>query len=146
MAQKSVYSFLDVHATLVDVLGVVNLGSGNGNSQEGITIVRDNPKATKTIGADGSGMFNLMGDKSGRVTFRLLKTSPSNKILSAIYNATTITSNLYGQGVITFTNTHTGETHTAVGVGIEKFPDSNNATEGGVNEWVFLALEIDSFL
>lgn len=144
MAQKSVYSFLDVHCTIASVAGVIDVGSGNGNAQEGITIQRNNDKATMTIGADGSGMHNLMGDKSGRITIRLLKTSPTNKRLTVLYNAETLSSNVYGQGVITVTNSHTGETHTATGVGIARFPDSNNATEGGIQEWVFNCIEIDS--
>lgn len=146
MAQKSVYSFLDVHATLVSLGGIIDLGSGNGNSQEGITIERANDKATMTIGADGSGMHNLMGDKSGRITIRLLKTSQTNKRLSVLYNAETLSSNVYGQGVITVYNSHTGETHTATGVGVARFPTSNNANEGGIQEWVFNCIEIDSVL
>lgn len=146
MAQKSVYSFLDVHATLASVAGIVDLGAGNGNSSEGITVERANDKATMTIGADGSGMHNLLGDKSGKITVRLLKTSPTNKRLSILYNAETLSSNVYGQGVLTVTNSHTGETHTATGVGLARFPTSNNANEGGIQEWVFNCLEIDSLL
>ncbi len=146
MAQKSTYSFLDVHATYVGLRGVVDLGAGSGNSAEGITIERANDKATMTIGADGSGMHNLMGDKSGRITVRLLKTSPTNKLLAQIYNATTLNSNVYGNDTITVYNSKTGETHTATGVGLARFPTSNNATEGGIQEWVFNCLEIDSIL
>jgi hypothetical protein len=147
MAQKSVYSFLDCNLTLVSIGGgIIDLGAGNGSSQEGITIERSNDKATMTIGADGSGMHNLMGDKSGKITVRLLKTSPTNKKLSIVYNATTLSSAIYGQDVMTFVNTHTGETHTATGGGIAKFPNSNNANEGGVQEWVWNFIEIDSLL
>lgn len=146
MGQKSVYSFLDVDLTLTGPYGIVELGAGNGNAQEGITIERSNDKANMTIGADGSGMHNLQGDNSGKITVRLLKTSAKNKQLSIAYNVETVSSSLYGQGVAVFRNTHTGETHTASGVGVVRFPTSANANDGGVNEWVFNAIEIDSFL
>lgn len=142
--QKSVYSFLDYDATLGGPYGVIQLGAGNGNAAEGIVVERDDDKATKTIGADGSGMFNLKGDKSGRVTVNLLKTSPTNTKLSIAYNLETQDSNFYGQGVLTLRNKHTGELHVANGVGIARLPTSTNAVEGGGNAWVLLCLEIDS--
>ena len=71
------YSFLDVTASLTGPTGVIDLGQGSANSEEGITQTMGGNKNTMTIGADGEVMHSLHADKSGTVTVNLLKTSPS---------------------------------------------------------------------
>lgn len=81
------YSFLDVTASLTGPTGVIDLGQGSANSEEGITQTMGGNKNTMTIGADGEVMHSLHADKSGTITVTLLKTSPVNKKLSLAYNA-----------------------------------------------------------
>ena len=83
------YSFLDVTASLTGPTGVIDLGQGSANSEEGITQTMGGNKNTMTIGADGEVMHSLHADKSGTITVTLLKTSPVNKKLSLAYNAQT---------------------------------------------------------
>ena len=47
------YSFLDVTASLTGPTGVIDLGQGSANSEEGITQTMGGNKNTMTIGADG---------------------------------------------------------------------------------------------
>ena len=81
------YSFLDVQAAISGPGGNFPLaGDESGNSEEGITIEPTGDKNIMTVGADGSVMHSLKGDRSGTVTVRLLKTSTINAALQALYN------------------------------------------------------------
>ncbi|MEM0404003.1 DUF3277 family protein [Escherichia coli] len=62
------YSFLDVTASLIGPTGVIDLGQGSANSEEGITQTMGGNKNTMTIGADGEVMHSLHADKSGTIT------------------------------------------------------------------------------
>lgn len=143
---SNTYSFLDVNATLVGVTGIIDLGSGAGVAEEGITVEMTGDKNTMTIGADGSGMHNLAGDKSGTITVRLLKTSPTNAKLSAAYNAQTLSSTLHGQNVITITNPASGDTVVGRGAAFKRQPTLGYAKEGAVQEWSFDCIKIDETL
>ena len=94
---SNTYSFADVAATLVGPTGIVDLGYGAAVAEEGITIEPAGDKNTMLIGADGEGMHSLHADKSGTITVRLLKTSPTNLKLQAMYNAQTLNGALHGQ-------------------------------------------------
>jgi hypothetical protein len=142
----STYSFLNVQATITGPGGSFNIGQGAGVSEEGITIEMAADKATMTIGADGTGMHSLHADKSGTVTVRLLKTSPQNAKLMAMYDLQTATSVLYGQNVITVTDTGSNDSTGCRGVGFKKKPNLVYAKEGQMMEWVFNAIAIDSLL
>lgn len=140
------YSFLDVNATLVGAGAVIDLGSGSANAEEGISIVAANDKNTMTIGADGEGMHSLHADKSGQVTVRLLKTSPKNSQLMALYDAQSLSSSLWGQNLITITNSSSGDTTVARYCAFKKRPDLNYRKDGDIVEWVFDSVKIDGIL
>lgn len=138
------YSFMDVVATITGAAGFIDLGYGSSNSEEGITIAMAGDKNTMTIGADGEGMHSLHADKSGTITVRLLKTSPKNAQLMAAYDLQTASPTLHGQNVIAVSMPRVGELHTARSVAFKKKPDMTLAKDGGIVEWVFDALKIDS--
>lgn len=140
------YSFLDVNATLVGAAAVINLGNGAATAEEGITIEPNGDKNTMLIGADGEGMHSLHADKSGTVTIRLLKTSPTNAKLMALYAAQTAASNLHGQNVITITNSKSGDVTVARECAFKKKPTIAYAKDGNVQEWAFDAIKIDTIL
>ena len=140
------YSFLNVNATIVGPGGAFNIGQGAGIAEEGITIEANGDKGTMTIGADGTGMHSLHADKSGTLTVRLLKTSPQNAKLQAMYDLQTADSRLYGQNVVTITDTGSNDNHGARGVGFKKKPTVVYAKEGQMMEWTFNAIAIDSIL
>ena len=140
------YSFLDVTASLTGPTGVIDLGQGSANSEEGITQTMGGNKNTMTIGADGEVMHSLHADKSGTITVTLLKTSPVNKKLSLAYNAQSQSSDTWGNNVIVIRNTASGDTSTARSCAFQKQPDFNNAKEGGTVAWVFDCGKIDQLL
>lgn len=140
------YSFIDTQASIAGPGGVFSLGYGAGNSEEGIDIVMTGEKSVVTIGADGSGMISLIADKSGTITVRLLKTSPVNAQLQALYDAQSLSSSLWGQNTITVANSASGDATTARQVAFRKKPDLHYAKEGGIVEWEFVAVYIDTIL
>ena len=140
------YSFLDVHAAIVGPGGAISLGSGAGNAEEGITIEPTGDINTMTIGADGSPMHSLHADKSGKVTIKLLKTSPVNAKLSNMYAFQTSSGATHGQNTLSISNSATGDIITCRSVAFEKAPSINYAKEGGMNEWAFSAGIIDRTL
>ena len=140
------YSFLDVTASLTGPAGVIDLGQGSANSEEGITQTMGGNKNTMTIGADGEVMHSLHADKSGTITVTLLKTSPVNKKLSLAYNAQSQSSATWGNNVIVIRNTASGDISTARSCAFQKHPDFNNAKEGGTVAWVFDCGKIDQLL
>lgn len=142
----STYSFLDVTASLSGPTGVIDLGQGSANSEEGITQTMGGNKNTMTIGADGEVMHSLHADKSGTITVTLLKTSPVNKKLSLAYNAQSQSSATWGNNVIVIRNTASGDISTARSCAFQKQPDFNNAKEGGTVAWVFDCGKIDQLL
>lgn len=140
------YSFLDVTASLTGPTGVIDLGQGSANFEEGITQTMGGNKNTMTIGADGEVMHSLHADKSGTITVTLLKTSPVNKKLSLAYNAQSQSSATWGNNVIVIRNTASGDISTARSCAFQKQPDFNNAKEGGTVAWVFDCGKIDQLL
>lgn len=137
------YSFLEVHAALVGPGGAISLGAGSGPSDEGISIEPTAEMNTMTMGADGSGMHTLHADKSGRVTVRLLKTTPTNALLSAMVAFQRSSGATHGQNTITIIDSNRGDVITCRGVAFQKVPSLSYAKEAGVVEWDFSSIEID---
>lgn len=142
----STYSFLDTQASIVGPGGSFSIGSGDGVAEEGITIEPAGDKNTMQIGADGTGMHNLHADKSGTITVRLLKTSPKNAMLMAMYNLQQTSAALWGNNVISVSNAQIGENNGCRGVAFKKKPTIVYAKDGPMNEWTFDAIAIDSIL
>jgi hypothetical protein len=140
------YSFLDVQASIVGPGGAFSLGSGAGNAEEGITIEPNGDKDVMTIGADGSVLHSLVADKSGKVTVRLLKTSPVNAQLMAMYDAQSLSSRLWGNNTLTIANSVSGDVTTCRSVAFSRKPTITESKEAGTNEWEFNAGMIDMVL
>ena len=140
------YSFLDCSASIVGPGGAFPLGQDSGVAEEGITIERTGDKDTLTVGADGTPMHSLHADKSGRVTVRVLKTSPTNSLLQAMYDVQSLSSSVWGNNVIMISDTARGDATVARSCAFVKFPNVVYAKEGGINEWTFNAGYIDSVL
>ncbi len=142
----STYSFLSVKCSMVGPGGSANLASGAAAAEEGITIAPTEDINTMTIGADGEVMHSLHANKSGVATVRLLKTSPINQILAAMYAFQTASAPNHGQNTITLVNPDTGDVITMRQVAFQKSPDLTYAKEGGINEWPFHCGKIDRAL
>ena len=140
------YSFLDVQANIVGPGGAFAMGSGAGVADEGITTAMAGDKNTMVTGADGTPMHSLHADKSGTVTVRLLKTSPTNAKLNSMYNLQTTSAAAHGINTIVITNPVNGDTITCAMCAFKKHPDQVQAKDANVNEWVFDAGYIDTSL
>lgn len=140
------YSFLDTVCALVGPGGFINLANGAGSAEEGITIEADAEIGSMTIGAGGEVMHSLHANKSGTVTVRLLKTSPVNSLLAAMYAFQTASAVNYGRNTITLSNVATGDSITCQSVGFKKIPSLTYAKDGGIIEWTFNAGVIDRLL
>lgn len=99
-----------------------------------------------TVGADGSVMHSLKGDRSGTVTVRLLKTSTINAALQALYNYQTTSSSRHGQNTITIRDVARGDTITCQKVAFAKNASKTYAGDGGIMEWTFHAGTISALL
>ena len=135
--QGGTYSFLDVLASIIGPGGSFALGSGAGAADEGITTALNEDKSTLTIGADGSAMQSLHAGQGGKITVRLLKTSPVNQQLSAMYNLQKQSSANWGLNVISIKNPISGDSIVGTYCAFMKHPDINYAKEAGVIEWGF---------
>lgn len=146
MAFPYTYSFESITASIVGPNGSFPIGQGAGVSAEGITIERSEPKNTRTTGADGSWMHALHAGKSGKITIRLLKNSPTNALLSAMYDADTNNPAAHGQNVIKVTSVLSGDNHSGEGCAFTQYPSVTYATEGPMMEWAFDVGKLESVL
>jgi hypothetical protein len=141
-----VYSFEDVVATLVGPGGIISLGAGAGNAKEGISIEFVDDKNNMLIGADGSGVHSLRATTAAHINVRLLKTSPVNAQLSAMYNTQIASSIFWGQNELTVTNPATGDDYPCSQVAFKKHPGITWAEDANMNEWQFDAINADPIL
>lgn len=140
------YSFMDVTASLAGPTGIIDLGAGSANADEGIAIALAHAKNTMTIGIDGEVMQSMSPDKSGTITVTLMKTSLANKKLMQAYNAQSLSSATWGRNTIVVRNTVSGDSFTANSVAFQKLPDNKNGKDGGNIAWVFDCGKIDQNL
>jgi hypothetical protein len=143
------YSFTDVSCTISGPAGaaiVLNnlaagattpMGSGYGAAEEGITVEMTEDKDTMTWGADGSLMHSLHAAIAGRMTVRLLKTSPTNAQLQTMYTAQQTSAALWGSNTITIQDHARGDNITGTQMAFMKFPNVVYAKDGNIMEWVF---------
>lgn len=140
------YSFLDVQASLVGPTGTCSLGYGSAAAEEGISIDMSGDKNSMMIGADGEGVHSLHADKSGKVTIRLLKSSPQNAVLMAMFDAQTLSSALHGKNLITVTHSEAGDITVCRSCAFSKKPNLSYKKDADTVEWVFDSIKIDTIL
>jgi len=138
------YSFLDTHCAIVGVGGAFSLRDGS-SEDEGIRVAPRTAKNDLIIGADGSGLHSLRADKSANVTITLLKNSPVNALLSAMYNIQQTSASLWGNNVITIVSS-VGDVISCTGAAFTKQPDVVYASKGGTNTWEFECIEMHEIL
>lgn len=134
------YSFLNVQASLVGPGGNANIGAGSGSAEEGITISMAEEKGDTKVGADGQLMQSLRASNLGRMSVRLLKTSPANAVLMAMYNLQKISAGLWGQNVIRIADVQRGDVHLGMQMAFTKLPDIVYSKDGNMNEWTFVGV------
>lgn len=140
---STTYSFLNTHCAIAGPGGAFSLTGGA--AKEGITVQPAAEKNRLTIGADGSGMHALRADKSAKAIVRLLKNSPVNALLSAMYNFQQLSSANWGQNVIEIVSS-VGDVITLRNCAFSKQPTVVYDEEGAGNEWEFDCMYLDELL
>jgi hypothetical protein len=131
------YSFLNVQASIVGPGGSFSIGSNSGAAEEGISTDMISDKDDMKVGAGGDLMHSLIASKAGRITIRLLKTSPVNKQLSDLYNFQSASSLLWGQNIVVVSDTVRGDVIAGNQMAFVRQAPVGYADKGNVNEWVF---------
>lgn len=140
------YSFLSVQAEINGPNGRVTLGNGAGAAEEGISITQTERRNTMTVGAGGDGMHSLHAGRSGTVTVRLLKTSPTNALLMSMSNADHASAANHGQNVIVIRDVDRGDVISCAECAFANKPDLSFAKVGNTVEWTFDSVRIDYIL
>lgn len=143
---KNTYSFLDVNAAIVGPGGAIPLGAGSGNAEEGITVETAAEMDGMTIGADGSGVHSLYADRSGKVTVRLLKTSPFNALLNAMKEFQRASASTHGGNTLTIINKVSGDVITCEETGFARDPANAYGKMANIIEWEFNSIRITQAL
>jgi hypothetical protein len=136
-------SFFDYSADEVDVLiaGVPVTGFADG---EFITI--EFPESfTLQKGSDGDNTRSRTNDTTARVTIKLMQSSPSNDILSALYNADRLARNGAGVGAFMVKDNQGRSLYVAPACWIVKHPDVSFDREAQPREWVIDVSDIQPF-
>lgn len=143
MAGNFTYSFLDVVASIQGPGGGFSIGAGAGVAEEGISVEPTEEFDRMTIGADGGGFHSLGADKSGKVTVRLLKTSPVNAQLQTMLAFQRASAATHGVNTITIASKLAGDAITAQQVGFAKQPAVSYTKDGEMLTWEFNAIILD---
>jgi hypothetical protein len=137
---------MDVVCTLSGPTGDVDLSYGAAIADEAIEFTPAEDKNTLTVGGDGSPMNSLHAAQHGTITVRVLKTSPANALLMAMYDAQSLSSSLWGQNVIIARQTAAGDVNTGSSVAFKKKPAIKYNKVGDLMEWTFDAGKMTSVL
>jgi hypothetical protein len=85
-------------------------------------------------------------DRSGTVTIRLLKTSPTNSLLSAMMEFQRSSAASHGQNTITIADKLRGDVITARQCAFQRTPGLNYGKDAGIVEWSFASVNITATL
>lgn len=137
-ANSGTYSFENIVAGLTSPAGSFSIGSDAGSADEGISYRMVEDKTTTTTGAGGDIMHSLHASQTGEIVIRLLKTSPVNAQLGALYNMEKGISGLWASNTITVMDIVRGDVITGIYMAFIKFPDGGFSKEGPpTQEWGF---------
>lgn len=98
------------------------------------------------IGADGHVVRYKSCDDRATVTFTLMATSPSNKLLSTMYNADRKAPNGIGVGPLLIRNTQGATVFMGTQAWIQKMPNTSFGKELGEREWTIRVAKLYAFI
>jgi hypothetical protein len=119
--------------------------TGYATGDDVITAERNVDSATSTIGAGGELMLSVSADKSGKTTFKLLKTSSSNRYLLNRLRELELGSSVFRPINMTVKDVHRQDVIVGVAGYVTKPPTVKHGEKGAEHEWVinFQRLELD---
>jgi len=98
------------------------------------------------IGADGHVVRYKTCDQRATITFTLMSTSPSNKLLSVMYNADIKSPNGIGVGPILIRNTQGATVFMGTQAWIQKMPKTTLGKNIGDKEWVIRVAKLEAVM
>ncbi|WCS27234.1 DUF3277 family protein [Methylobacterium sp. NMS14P] len=131
------YSFADVNLILSGPGTADLILSESGVADEGITVVRTGDQNTMTGGATRGVIHSLHMTRSGRITLRLRKDSPYNRILNTLANYQFSSGAYHGQNILTVSNRVWGDEVDATQCAFVRYPDGTWAKAAALTEWMF---------
>jgi hypothetical protein len=131
------YSFMSVNATLIGLGGAVSLGYGAASAKEGISYEPLDEKDRMDVGADGALMHSLRASNASRIHVRLLKISPTNFLLNAMYNLQRLTISGWGVNVLAVSDVYRGDILTGDTIAFAKHAAITYSEDANHNEWLF---------
>jgi hypothetical protein len=96
------------------------------------------------IGADGHVVRYKSSDQRATVTFTLMSTSPSNKLLSTMYNADIKSPNGIGVGPLLIRNTQGDTVFMGTQAWIQKMPKTVLGQKLGDKEWKIRVAKLEA--
>ena len=82
-------------------------------------------------------MHSLHAARPGRATIRLLKTSPVNAVLSAMYAIQAAGSQFWGKNTLVISDTDRGDIITGLFTAFNQFSPITYSEDGDTNSWSF---------
>lgn len=131
------YSFINIVAVLSGPGGNFQLGYGSGNAKEGLTFEMLDDKDKMDVGADGSIMHSLRASDAGKATVRLLKTAPTNRALSQLYNFQKSSSIFWGQNLLRVQDVVRGDVIACEDLAFARQAPVTYGEDGETMEWTF---------
>lgn len=111
-----------------------------------IDIEFDSDGFQDAIGADGHVMRYRSCDQRATITFTLMATSTTNKLLSAMYNADMKAPNGMGVGPILIRDTQGATVFMGTKAWIQKMPKNTFGQKLGNREWKIRVAKLEAFM
>jgi hypothetical protein len=132
------YSFVDVMCSITGPGGSFPLGQDAGIGEGGISMEMIEDKITMVIGADGSPMISLHAGQGANLIFRVLKVSPTNQLLSLLYDFQASSSANTGLNTIVISDLARGDVTTCAQCAFRRQPPNLWAKDANTIEWPFV--------
>lgn len=108
------------------------------------TIEFDSEGYQDQVGADGRVVRYKSNDQRATITFSLMATSPSNKLLSAMYNADLKSPNGLGVGPLLIRDTRGVTVFAGTQAWIQKMPKSTLGQKLGNRDWKIRVAKLEA--
>jgi hypothetical protein len=128
---------MNVAGSIAGPGGVVSIGYPNGNAKEGLHVEYLEAKDAMVVGADGAIMHSLRSGNAARVTVNLLKTSPTNALLSNLYNFQRTQASFWGLNTIAISDVQRGDVGAGSQMAFERHTGVVWAEDANIMQWSF---------
>jgi hypothetical protein len=140
MAGKETFVYNSDEITCI--LAGINIESGKADG-EFVKVEQNEDDFGLLVGTDGSGTRYNLNNRSAKITFRLMQTSPHNAELSALRRLDLANPNGAGVGALTIKNRQGDFLHTSDKCWIAAPPKPSFDKAPTVREWVLECTDLD---